>query len=171
LNESEVMPPISAGRIKARRRTQAEEGPGEQGEARFVKLVAFDAANRVLVIRRGNRLALPGGRIEWDDDDAGAAARREAREQANVTLGPLVPVATVWTRDGKGARVRALVFAGRVAGEAAWPPRHRRRHAFVETEALLGSLRRPGEEPRTVRKEDDAAIRFLVDLRLEDIRD
>lgn len=49
----------------------------EAEEPKFVKIVVFDDQNRVLTVKSGNRFVLPGGRIEWDDDDAEAAARRE----------------------------------------------------------------------------------------------
>ncbi len=88
----------------------------EDAEARHVKIVVFDDQNRVLAIKSKNRFVLPGGRVEWDDDDAEAAARREVFETANIALGLVKPVTVVKTKDRQNQSAQTLVFVGRMAG-------------------------------------------------------
>ena len=42
----------------------------DENEPKYVKIVVFDDHNRALVVKNKNRFVLPGGRVEWDDDDA-----------------------------------------------------------------------------------------------------
>ncbi len=86
-------------------------------EIKHVKVVVFDGQGRVLGFKRRNRVVLPGGRVEWDDDDAEAAARREVFERANIALGLVKPVTVIRTKDRKNQSTQTIVFVGRVRGE------------------------------------------------------
>ncbi len=88
-----------------------------ESEPKYVKVVVFDDQNRVLAVRSRNRFVLPGGRVEWDDDDAEAAARREVFESANIALGLVKPVRVIETKNCQTQSARTIVFVGRMVGE------------------------------------------------------
>jgi len=76
-----------------------------------IGVIAFDAAERVLLVRRGRpprlgQWSLPGGAQQLGEP-AEAAARRELREETGIEVGPLLLAAAVdaVTRDDTG-RVR-----------------------------------------------------------------
>lgn len=93
-----------------------------------IGVVAFDAADRVLLVRRGRpprlgQWSLPGG-AQHLGEPTEAAARRELREETGIDVGPLLLAAVIdaVSRDEAG-RVRfhytIIDYAARwVAGEA-----------------------------------------------------
>lgn len=74
-----------------------------------VKVVAFDNEDRILTVRDGNRIDIVNGSIEWDDDTPEDAARREAMEKANVTLGEVSLGAVIESKPKGGSSGQAAV--------------------------------------------------------------
>lgn len=131
----------------------------EEAEARYVKIIVFDDQNRLLTVRNRNRFVLPGGRIEWDDDDAESAARREVFESANIALGPVHSVTVVKTKTAPTEGAQTIVFVGRMASEgAAWPGQGQARR-FMSKETLF---RASSGQSALVRSLIDAAYRILI---------
>lgn len=125
-------------------------------EAKCVKVVVFDEQNRVLLIKSRNRFVLPGGRVEWDDDDAEAAARREAFEAANIALSTVTPVTVIKTRNRQNQRTQTIVFVGRLRGEYQQPSN---KHRFMSKETFLETL---GGQGNLVCSLVESAHRVLV---------
>ena len=88
-----------------------------ESEASYVKIIVFDDQTRILVVKNKNRFVLPGGRVEWDDNDAEAAARREVFEAAKVALGILKPTTAIKTKLHQNQSTKTIVFVGRLCGE------------------------------------------------------
>ncbi len=137
-----------------------ETGERKAAEAKYVKVVVFDDQNRVLAVKNKNSFILPGGRIEWDDDDAEAAARREVFEAADIALGIVQPVTTVKTKDS-----RTIVFVGRLRGE---DKTSGDRHRFMTKETFFGT---PGGRSDLVRSLIETAHRILVSEEIKTERD
>jgi len=135
---------------------QAESDP------RYVKIVVFDALNRVLLIKSKNRFVLPGGCVEWDDDDAEAASRREVFEAANVALGLVKPVTVIKTKSRKNQNAQTIVFVGRLCGEGQASGDDRR---FMNKETFLNT---PSGQGDLVRSLVEAAHRVLVSEEIKD---
>lgn len=81
--------------------------------------IVFDAAGRLLLIRRGHEPArgswsLPGGRCQ-DGEPAAAACRRELLEETGLEVEVLRPAGVV-TRDGPGVQYLIEDFVCAVAG-------------------------------------------------------
>lgn len=125
-------------------------------DARYVKAVVFDEQNRVLTVKRKNRFVLPGGLVEWDDDDAEAAARREVFEAANIAIGILKPVTVIKTKNRQNQTARTIVFVGRLRGEAQASDMT---HRFMDKETFFET---PGGQGSLVRSLVEAAQRVLV---------
>lgn len=117
---------------KTRRRPKTSAIPLD--EVRYVKVVVFDDQNHVLTAMRKNRFVLPGGLVEWDDDDAEIAARREVSEAANIALGIVKPVTVIKTKSRQNQSTRTIVFAGRLRGEA---PHLGNMYRFLSKETLF----------------------------------
>ncbi|MDD3181199.1 MAG: NUDIX domain-containing protein [Alphaproteobacteria bacterium] len=132
------------------------------GEAKHVKIVVFDNQNRVLTVKSKNRFILPGGRVEWDDDDAEAAARREVFETANIALGLVKPVTVIKTKDRQNQSAQTIVFVGRLRGE---DTKLSEKSRFMSKEAFLETADRQSD---LVRSLVVSAHRVLVS---EEIRD
>ena len=66
-----------------------------QEEISSVLVVPFAADGKVVAVRNKRGWDLTGGHVEPYDKDIEAAARREAREEANITLGELHPIGTI----------------------------------------------------------------------------
>ncbi|MDX9689033.1 MAG: NUDIX hydrolase [Alphaproteobacteria bacterium] len=137
-------------------------------EPKHVKIVVFDGQNRVLAVKSGNRFVLPGGRIEWDDDDTEAAARREVFEAANIALGPMRPVTVIKTKDHDGQTAQTIVFVGRMADEGAACPGQRQAHRFMSKETFFRTSGRQGD---LIRSLIDAAHRVLISEEIKDEHD
>lgn len=136
-----------------------------ENEPKHVKIVVFDGQNRVLAVKNENRFILPGGRIEWDDDDAEAAARREVFETANIALGLVHPVTVIKTKTAQNQSTQTIVFVARMTGEgAAWPEQKQARR-FMSKETFF---RTSGGQGDPVRSLVEAAYRVLIS---EEIRD
>ena len=131
----------------------------EDTEARHVKIVVFDDQNRVLAIKSKNRFVLPGGRVEWDDDDAEAAARREVFETANIALGLVKPVTVVKTKDRQNQSAQTLVFVGRMAGGGRISSEQRGNNRFMSKETFFETV---GGQNLLVRSLVETAQRVLV---------
>lgn len=128
-------------------------------EIKCVKIVVFDDQNRVLTVKSGNRFVLPGGRIEWDDDDAEAAARREVFEAANIALGPVRPVTVIKTKNRQNQSAQTVVFAARMTGEGAdWPEQQQARR-FMARETFFRTV---GGRSDLVRSLVETAYRVLT---------
>lgn len=134
----------------------------EESDARYVKIVVFDEQNRVLTVKSKSRFVLPGGRVEWDDDDAEAAARREVFEVANISLGVVKPVTVVRTRSRKSTSAQTIVFVARINGTG---QASNEGHRFVSKGTFFET---PGGQSDLVRSLVESAHRLLVS---EEIRD
>lgn len=140
-------------------------GPQDESDPKYVKVLVFDDQNRVLTVKSGNHFVLPGGRVEWDDDDTEAAARREVFEAANIALGPATPVTVIKTKTAQNQSTQTIVFVARMTGEgAAWPEQKQARR-FMSKETFF---RTSGGQGDLVRSLVDAAHRVLIS---EEIRD
>ncbi len=125
-------------------------------EIKYVKIVVFDDQNRVLAIKNTSRFVLPSGCIEWDDDDAEAAARREVFETTNISLGLVKPVTVINTKDHQNQIASTLVFVGRMPGKEQTPSDH---HRFMNKKAFLETS---GGHYELVRSLIEAAYRVLT---------
>lgn len=143
-------------------------GPQDENEPKYVKIVVFDDQNRVLTVKSKNRFVLPGGRVEWDDDDAEAAARREVFESANVALGLVHSVTVIKTKDRDGQIAQTIVFVGRTAGEGAAWPEQRQTRRFMNKETFF---RTSGGQSDPVRSLVNAAHRVLVSEEIKEEHD
>lgn len=137
-------------------------------ESEHVKIVVFDDQNRILVIKNKNRFVLPGGHVEWDDDDTETAARREVFEAANIALGPTRPVTIIKTKDHDGQIAQTIVFVGRMAGEEVGWPEQKPAHRFMSKETFF---RTSGGQSDLVRSLVDAAHRVLVSEEIKEEHD
>lgn len=144
---------------KASSELQRIEGLTEN-EPKHVKIIVFDDQNRLLIVKSRNRFVLPGGRVEWDDDDAEAAARREVFENANIALGFVHPVTVIKTKT-----VQTIVFVGRIAGKGAAWPGQRQAYRFMSKETFFRTSVGQGD---LIRSLVEAAYRVLIS---EEIRD
>lgn len=142
---------------------QAEAWPDV--EPRYVKIVVFDALNRVLTVKSNSRFVLPGGCVEWDDDDAEAAARREVFEAANMTLGLMKPVTIIKTKSRQNQNAQTIVFAGRLCGEGQASSDDYR---FMGKETFFNT---PSGQNGPVRSLIEAAYRVLVSEEIKDEHD
>ena len=87
----------------------------KEGSARLVRLIAFDKIGRILVVQKGNAIDIIKGRQEFDDDTHEDAVRREAEEQASVSLGEVSLAAKIQLPEWiNGKPVYELVFTGLV---------------------------------------------------------
>lgn len=134
-------------------------------EAKHVKVVVFDEQNRVLAIKSRNRFVLPGGRVEWDDDDAEAAARREVFEAANIALGIVKPVTVIKTKNRQNQNTRTIVFVGRLRGGEQTSGDNQR---FLDKETFFTT---PGGQSDLVRSLVEDAHRVLVSEEIKDDHD
>ncbi len=139
--------------------------PQDESDPKYVKVLVFDDQNRVLTVKSGNRFVLPGGRVEWDDDDAEAAARREAFEAANIALGPMRPVTIIKTKDHDGQIAQTIVFVARMTGEGATCPGQQQAHRFMSKETFF---RTSGGQSDLVRSLVDTAHRILISEEIKD---
>ena len=105
--------------------------------AAFVKAIVFDDLYRILAISNGRKVDLPSGKIEWDDDDAEAAARREVFETTSITLGDLAISTVIETMNSNDELEHTLVFSGRVKNEEHLFPTQICRHSFLSKESFL----------------------------------
>ncbi|MDD3181341.1 MAG: NUDIX domain-containing protein [Alphaproteobacteria bacterium] len=135
-----------------------------ESEPKHVKVVVFDDQNRVLTIKSGNYFVLPGGRVEWDDDDAEAAARREVFESANIALGLVRPVTVIKTKN-RDPNAQTIIFASRIAGEGTAWPEQRQAHRFMSKETFF---RTSGLQSDVVRSLVEAAHRILITEEIKD---
>ncbi|MDD3183381.1 MAG: NUDIX domain-containing protein [Alphaproteobacteria bacterium] len=133
--------------------------PQDESEPKYVKVLVFDDQNHVLTVKNGNRFVLPGGRVEWDDDDAEAAARREVFEAANIALGPMRTVTVIKTKDHDGQIAQTIVFVGRMAGEDIVWPEQKPVRRFMSKETFF---RTSGGQSDLVRSLVNAAHRALI---------
>ncbi len=134
-------------------------------ETKYVKIVVFDDQNRVLAIKNKSRFVLPGGRVEWDDDDAEAAARREVFETANIVLGPVNPVTVIKTKSAENQSAQTIIFVGRAAGEGnAWLGQQQARR-FMSKETFF---RTSGGQDDLVHSLVDTAYRVLISKEIRD---
>jgi len=136
-----------------------------ESEPKYVKIIVFDDQNRVLAVKSGNRFVLPGGRIEWDDDDAEAAVRREVFESANIALGLVHPVTIFKTKTAQNENAQTIVFVARMEGEGADWPEQRQSRRFMSKETFF---RTSGGQNDLVYSLVEAAYRVLIS---EEIRD
>lgn len=137
-------------------------------EIKYIKIVVFDNLNRVLTIKSRNRFVLPGGRVEWDDDDAEAAARREVFESANIALGIVKPVTVIKTKDGHNKIAQTIVFVGRMAGEgSSWPEQCQNRRLMCKETFFRTS----GGQSELVRSLVEAAHRVLISEEIQEEHD
>lgn len=148
---------------KAKRQVEAQA----ESDPKFVKIVVFDNQNRVLTIKNGSRFVLPGGRMEWDDDDAESAARREVFESANIALGPVRPVTVIKTKNCE-QKAQTIVFVARMAGEGATWPEQRQARRFMTRETFF---RTTNGQNNFVHSLIDAAHRLLVSEEIKDEHD
>ena len=137
----------------------------EEAEARYVKIVVFDDQNRLLTVRNKNCFVLPGGCVEWDDDDAEAAARREVFETANIALGIAKPVTVIKTKNHQNQSARTIVFVGRLRGGEQTSGDNQR---FMDKETFFNT---PSGQGDLVRSLVDAAHRVLVSEEIKDEHD
>lgn len=135
-----------------------------ESEPKYVKIIVFDDQSRVLVIKRGTRYVLPGGCVEWDDDDAEDAARREAFETANIVLGVVKPVTIIKTND-RNQGTQTIVFVGRMAGEGSAWPEQRQTRRFMAKKTFFGTS---GGQSDLVYSLVEAAYRVLISKEIED---
>lgn len=138
--------------------------PQDENEPKHVKIIVFDDQNRVLTVKSGNRFILPGGRIEWDDDDAEAAARREVFESANIALGIVKPVTIIKTKDRDGQIAQTIVFVGRLVGEGRISEQ-RPNNRFMNKETFFETI---GGQSPLVRSLVETAHRSLVSEEIKD---
>jgi len=130
-----------------------------ESEPKYVKIIVFDDQNRVLTIKNANGFVLPGGRVEWDDDDAEAAARREVFETANIALGLVHPVTIIKTKPAQNQSAQTIVFAARMTGEGVDWPEQRQAHHFMSKETFS---RTSSGRSTLVRSLVEAAYRVLT---------
>lgn len=128
----------------------------EEADARYVKIIVFDDQNRLLTVKNKNRFTLPGGHVEWDDDDGEAAARREVFEAANIALGLVKPVTVIKTKSRQNQSAQTVVFVGRLRGEVSTACDRQR---FMDKETFFNTS---GGQSDLVRSLVDAAHRVLV---------
>ncbi len=133
-----------------------------ESEPKYVKIVVFDDQNRLLTVKNKNRFNLPGGRVEWDDDDAEAAALREVFESANIALSIVKPVTVVTTKDHQNQTARTIVFVGRMHGECQASGDD---HHFMDMETFFNT---PSGQGDLVRSLIEAAHRVLVSQEIKD---
>ncbi|MDD3183050.1 MAG: NUDIX hydrolase [Alphaproteobacteria bacterium] len=119
-------------------------------EARYVKVIVFDEQCRVLALNSNNKFVLPGGKIEWDDDDAETAARREVFEAANMAIGLVIPVTIIDAKNRNKQIIRTVVFAARMSGEAQNNPNHKHTYRFLRKEDLFETTGFRNELMRTL---------------------
>jgi 8-oxo-dGTP pyrophosphatase MutT (NUDIX family) len=87
--------------------------------AKRIKVIAFDDEGKVLAIRKRKKIDIISGTTGCDDRNYKDAARREAREEANVTLGRLHLAAVIESipKDNSSAEVSfILVMTARAKG-------------------------------------------------------
>lgn len=87
--------------------------------AKRIKVIAFDDAGNVLAIRKHKKIDIISGTTGCDDRNYKDAARREAREEANVTLGRLHLAAVIESKPKDNPSAEAsfiLVMTARVKG-------------------------------------------------------
>lgn len=137
----------------------------EEAEARYVKIIVFDNQNCLLTVRNKSRFVLPGGHVEWDDDDAETAARREVFEAANIALGIVKPVTVITTKNRQNQSARTIVFVGRLRGEASTAGDGQR---FMDKETFFNT---PSGQSDLVRSLVNAAHRVLVSEEIKDERE
>lgn len=130
---------------KAKQQTAADAlfgktqiGKLSKSEPKYVKVVVFDDQDRVLMIKNADRFALPGGRVEWGDDDAEAAARREVLETTKVCIGPMAPVTILTQEGGPFISAQTIVYVGRVAEKQASALHPEAPPCFVSMKSFLG---------------------------------
>lgn len=140
----------------------------DENDPKYVKIVVFDDHNRALVVKKKNRFVLPGGRVEWDDDDAEAAVRREVFETANIALGLVIPVTLVRTKDRNKQITKTMVFVGRMSGEEQAASNQEQKHRFFSKEAFLEAT---GHRNDLVRTLVDAAFKVLVSEEIKEDHD
>ncbi len=117
--------------------------PYDPDRVRRVKVIAFNDQDRILSFRQGRKYSILCGKVEWDDEDAEDAARREAIEAANVKLGDLRVSSILEGRNDKGEPVYTLVYSGRVASEDPLLPKQKRKHRFLKKISLLKHAETP----------------------------
>ncbi|GEM_PF-2304327 len=139
-----------------------------ENEPKYVKIVVFDDQNRLLTVKNKNRFNLPGGRVEWDDDDAEAAARREVFESANIALGPVRPVTIIKTKEHDGQTAQTIVFVGRLVGEGSAWTEQRQPSRFMVKETFF---RTSSGQSDLVRSLVDTAHRILISEEIKDEHD
>ncbi len=133
-------------------------------EIKYVKIVVFDDQNHVLALKSKSRFVLPGGRIEWDDDDMEAAARREVFETANISLGLVKPVTIIKTKNRQNQSAQTIVFVGRMAGEGRAWPRQKQSHRLMSKETFFETV---GVQSDLVRSLIEEAHHVLVSEEIE----
>ncbi|MGE0108455.1 MAG: NUDIX hydrolase [Bdellovibrionales bacterium] len=136
--------------------------PQDKCEPKYVKVIVFDDQNRVLLVKNGNRLVLPGGPVEWDDDDTEAAARREVFEAANIALGTVTQITVITTKDPMSQTQYTAVYTGRTHGKERRP---KTKHRFLSKDALFKTVAGQGE---LVRALIESAHRVLVTEEIEE---
>lgn len=139
----------------------------DESEVSYVKIIVFDDQNRILVVKNKNRFVLPGGRVEWDDDDAESAARREVFEAANIALGLVQPVTVIQTQDHEKQITKTSIFAARMSGEPQVSQHHKNTHRFVRKESFLEAL----HQNELVHTLIDAGLRVLTSEEIREDRD
>lgn len=86
-----------------------------------IAVIAFDARENLLALKKKSRLALPTGRVEWDDDNTEAAARREVLETTGLTLGPLFISSVIENTKRNEHAGSSIIFTGYVNEESVTP--------------------------------------------------
>ena len=85
--------------------------------AKRIKIIAFDDEGKILAIRKQKKIDIISGSTGCDDRNYKDAARREAREEANVTLGRLHLAAVIESKPKDNPSAEAnfiLVMTARV---------------------------------------------------------
>ncbi|NCC03473.1 MAG: NUDIX hydrolase [Proteobacteria bacterium] len=123
----------------------------KEGSARLIRLIAFDRIGRILAVQKEDCIDIIRGRQEFDDDTHEDAVRREAKEQANISLGEVSLAAKIRLPEWINTKpIYELVFAALVDEIGLCPNGRGYDRFFIGKQAFLKKCQSSTEEMKTL---------------------